>query len=74
MLMRTDDGGADRDVPVDLPGRVCLGLDLLAQAFPGSRRRDHREVIDAIARKLRTGSRWVHLPEKYGNWRGLATG
>ncbi|MFD0214855.1 IS5 family transposase [Streptomyces hirsutus] len=35
------------------------------------RRRDHREVIDAIAWKFQTGSQWVHLPEKYGNWRGV---
>jgi transposase len=27
-------------------------------------------VIDAIAFKSRTGTRWVHLPEKHGNWRG----
>ncbi|MFD5514628.1 IS5 family transposase [Streptomyces sp. NPDC127066] len=33
--------------------------------------RDHREVIDAIAFKFQTGSQWVHLPEKYGNWRGV---
>ncbi|WP_373300993.1 transposase [Streptomyces violascens] len=32
--------------------------------------RDHREVIDAIAWKFQTGSQWVHLPAKYGNWRG----
>ncbi|WP_425357057.1 IS5 family transposase [Streptomyces inhibens] len=37
----------------------------------GGRWRDHREVIDAIAWKFRTGSQWVHLPEKYGNWRGV---
>ncbi|MCX5174317.1 IS5 family transposase [Streptomyces virginiae] len=33
--------------------------------------RDHREVIDAIAFKFQTGTQWVHLPEKYGNWRGV---
>ncbi|MFD8789743.1 IS5 family transposase [Streptomyces vinaceus] len=37
----------------------------------GGRWRDHREVIDAIAFKFRTGSQWVHLPERYGNWRGV---
>ncbi|MFD0149505.1 transposase [Streptomyces sp. NPDC055721] len=37
----------------------------------GGRRRDHREVIDAIASKFRTETQWVHLPEKYGNWRGV---
>lgn len=33
--------------------------------------RDHREVIDAIAFTFQTGTQWVHLPEKYGNWRGV---
>ncbi|MGW3111532.1 transposase [Streptomyces sp. NPDC001091] len=31
--------------------------------------RDHREVIDTIAFKFQTGTQWVHLPQKYGNWR-----
>jgi transposase len=33
--------------------------------------RDHREVIDAIAYKFQTGTQWVHLPERYGSWRGV---
>ncbi|WP_406361520.1 IS5 family transposase [Streptomyces sp. NBC_01579] len=37
----------------------------------GGRWRDHREVIDAIAWKFQTGAQWAHLPEKYGNWRGV---
>nr|WP_237773161.1 IS5 family transposase [Streptomyces luteocolor] len=37
----------------------------------GGRWRDHREVIDAIAFKFQTGTQWVHLPEKFGNWRGV---
>jgi transposase len=37
----------------------------------GGRWRDRREVIDAIASKFQTGTQWVHLPEKYGNWRGI---
>lgn len=28
-------------------------------------------MIDAIAFKFRTGTQWVHLPEKYGNGRGI---
>ncbi|GGV19394.1 transposase [Streptomyces litmocidini] len=28
-------------------------------------------MIDAIAWKFQTGSQWIHLPEKYGNWRGV---
>ncbi|MFJ3272399.1 MULTISPECIES: transposase [unclassified Streptomyces] len=37
----------------------------------GGRWRDHREVIDAIAFKFQTGTQGVHLPERYGNWRGV---
>ncbi|MFI8529917.1 IS5 family transposase [Streptomyces aquilus] len=37
----------------------------------GGRWRDHREVIDVIAFKFQTGTQWVHLPAKYGNWRGV---
>ncbi|MFB7335994.1 transposase [Streptomyces adustus] len=46
---------------------------LLPDRMPvrGGRWRDHREVIDAIAFKFQTGTQWVHLPEKYGNWRGV---
>lgn len=33
--------------------------------------RDHREVSDATAHKFQTGTQWVHLPERYGNWRGV---
>ncbi|MEU6664456.1 transposase [Streptomyces sp. NPDC046727] len=32
----------------------------------GGRRRDHREVIDAIAFKFQTGTQWVRLPETTG--------
>ncbi|ANB10644.1 transposase [Streptomyces ambofaciens] len=28
-------------------------------------------MIDAIAFKFQSGSQWVHLPEKFGNWRGV---
>lgn len=44
-----------------LPDRMPSGVD----------GRDHREVIDAIAFTFRTGTQWVHLPEKDGNWRGV---
>ncbi|MFD7383075.1 transposase [Streptomyces anulatus] len=40
----------------------------------GGRWRDHREVIDAIAFKLRAGKPWMHLSEKYSNWRASTTG
>ncbi|MGI3197941.1 transposase [Streptomyces sp. GLT-R25] len=38
----------------------------------GRRRRDHREVIDAIAFKFQTGTQWVHLLERSGEVRHLA--
>lgn len=28
-------------------------------------------MIDAIAFKFQTGTQWVHLPERFGNWRGV---
>ncbi|WP_408645820.1 IS5 family transposase [Streptomyces odonnellii] len=39
----------------------------------GGRWRDHRQVIDAIAWKFRTGSHWVNLPAEYGSWKGVYT-
>ncbi|MFJ8709907.1 IS5 family transposase [Streptomyces anulatus] len=32
--------------------------------------RDHRQVIDAIAFKYRTGTPWMDLPEHFGSWKG----
>ncbi|MFE2477733.1 transposase [Streptomyces sp. NPDC059389] len=32
--------------------------------------RDHRQVIDAIAFKYRTGTPWMDLPENFGSWKG----
>lgn len=37
----------------------------------GGRRHDRREVIGAIARRFRTGTQWMRLLEKYGNWQGV---
>ncbi|WP_199819205.1 IS5 family transposase [Streptomyces sp. NRRL S-378] len=36
----------------------------------GGRWRDHRQVIDAIAWKYRTGSPWMDLPGEFGSWKG----
>ncbi|WP_391654411.1 IS5 family transposase [Streptomyces tamarix] len=30
--------------------------------------RDHRQVIDGLLWKVRTGAPWRHLPERYGPW------
>ncbi|MFE2165864.1 IS5 family transposase [Streptomyces sp. NPDC059447] len=36
----------------------------------GGRWRDHRQVIDAIAFKYRTGTPRMDLPERFGSWKG----
>ncbi len=36
----------------------------------GGRWRDHRQVIEAIAWKYRTGSPWRDLPTEFGSWKG----
>ncbi|MFJ3635510.1 IS5 family transposase [Streptomyces sp. NPDC090112] len=45
---------------------------LLPERTPkrGGRWRDHRQVIDAIAFKYRTGTPWMDLPERFGSWKG----
>jgi transposase len=35
----------------------------------GRRWRDHRQVINAILWKLRTGAPWRDVPERYGPWK-----
>ena len=35
----------------------------------GQQWRDHRQVINGIVWKLRTGAPWRDLPERYGPWR-----
>ncbi|WP_405886524.1 MULTISPECIES: transposase [unclassified Streptomyces] len=59
--------------PARCSPRVFRGIVQEVNERPkrGGRWRDHREVIDAIAFKFQTGTQWVHLPEKYGNWRGV---
>jgi transposase len=43
---------------------------LLPPVSGGGRRwRDHRQVINAILWKLRTGAPWRGLPERYGPWK-----
>ncbi|WP_406192493.1 transposase [Streptomyces sp. NBC_01017] len=34
----------------------------------GGRWRTHRQIIDAIAFKYRTGMPWSGLPEEFGSW------
>jgi len=35
----------------------------------GKQWRDHRQVLNGIVWKLRTGAPWRDLPERYGPWR-----
>jgi hypothetical protein len=51
MLMRTHDGGVDRDVPVDVTGRVVRRLDLLQQPLPCPVRRPlPKTFVDGLPR------------------------
>ena len=48
--------------------------EIVAPLLPGNGRRgqqwrDHRQVINGILWKLRTGAPWRDLPERYGPWR-----
>ncbi|MFD6992773.1 transposase [Streptomyces sp. NPDC059943] len=36
----------------------------------GGRWRDHRQVIDAIVWKYRSGSPWMDMPAEFGSWKG----
>jgi len=42
---------------------------LLPSSGRGGQWRDHRQVINAILFKLRTGAPWRDLPERYGPWK-----
>jgi transposase len=42
---------------------------LPASGGRGGQWRDHRQVINAILWKLRTGAPWRDLPERYGPWK-----
>ncbi|OKJ26531.1 transposase [Streptomyces sp. CB02366] len=51
--------------------------DVLSGLLPwtetGRPRRDDRVVLNGIVWKLRTGSAWRDVPERYGSWRTLYT-
>ncbi|MFB7174161.1 transposase, partial [Streptomyces sp. NPDC056254] len=46
---------------------------LLPQSSSGRPRLDDRRVLNGIVWKLRTGSAWRDVPERYGPWRTLYT-
>ena len=54
-----------------LTGKAWARIEpLLPPVESGGRRwRDHRQVINAILWKLRTGAPWRDLPERYGPWK-----
>ncbi|KOU67456.1 transposase [Streptomyces sp. WM4235] len=46
---------------------------LLPRSASGRPRLDDRRVLNGIVWKLRTGSAWRDVPERYGSWRTLYT-
>jgi transposase len=44
---------------------------LPAQPGRGGRWRDHRQVVNGILWKIRTGADWRDVPERYGPWQTL---
>lgn len=55
----------------DAEWEVLSGL--LPKTATGRPRRDDRLVLNGIVWKLRTGSAWRDVPERYGSWRTLYT-
>jgi transposase len=54
----------------ELTDKAWAVIEPLLPANGGGRRwRDHRQVINAILWKLRTGAPWRDLPERYGPWK-----
>src|SRR3712207_1028944 len=54
----------------ELTDRAWAAIEpLLPVSGRGRRWRDHRQVINAILWKLRTGAPWRDLPERSGPWK-----
>lgn len=54
----------------ELTDKAWAVIEPLLPANAGGRRcRDHRQVINAILWKLRTGAPWRDVPERYGPWK-----
>lgn len=54
----------------ELTDKAWAVIEPLLPVNGGGRRwRDHRQVINAILWKLRTGAPWRDLPERYGPWK-----
>jgi transposase len=55
----------------EITDRAWEQIEALLPRMPGNRGgrwRDHRTVVNGILWKLRTGSPWRDLPERYGPW------
>jgi transposase len=54
----------------EITDRAWLEIEPLLPEYgrSGGQWRDHRTVINGILWKLRTGSPWRDLPERYGPW------
>ncbi|MFG2638909.1 transposase [Streptomyces sp. NPDC048362] len=46
-----------------------LRLFLPVSNRPCGRWRDHRQVIDGLFHRIRTGVQWRDLPERFGPWK-----
>lgn len=58
----------------EIPDEAWARLEaLLPDRTPrrGGRWRDHRQVLEGIAWKYRTGSPWRELPERFGPWQSV---
>ncbi len=55
----------------ELTDKAWARIEPLLPPVAGNGRhwRDHRQVINAILWKLRTGAPWRDLPERYGSWK-----
>ncbi|WP_285584040.1 IS5 family transposase, partial [Actinoallomurus iriomotensis] len=57
----------------ELSDAAWARIEPLLPAHPprGGRWRDHRQVVNGIVWKIRTGADWRDIPERYGPWQTL---
>ncbi|MQB02142.1 MAG: IS5 family transposase, partial [Actinobacteria bacterium] len=66
--VRNPRGGPDRDVISDEGWAFIEPLLPSSKGRRGGRWRDHRQVVEGIAWRYRTGSPWRDLPKRFGPW------
>jgi putative transposase len=59
---------SDRDVISDEAWAFIAPLLPSSAGRRGGQWRDHRQVLEAIAWRYRTGSPWRDLPARFGPW------